>query len=499
MFSKPANIASGGGASFAGVRKTIAFRLTLWYAATFAASALLLIGISYFTLSRSLALRDNHLIRGKLNAYAIDWERGGASALRDEVAAERRTHNHEDTFIRLAGPLNETQIIEVPHQLRRFDWRALERRPVLPEQVWMELPAGDEGERVEIAVRHLPDGSLLQVGKSTDERDDVLEQVVRTFAIVIVPVMVMGLAGGVWLTRRALRPIRDLTNALRPIVETGSLKDRAPIRSEGNELDDLAALFNRALGRITLLIDGMRDSLDNVAHDLRTPMTRLRATAELALHSNGAPGKEPNDVNHPSDAASYREALSDCLEESAQVLTMLNTMMDVSEAEAGAMKLDLEPIRISEVMDEAVDIYQYAAEDKQIQLQVREPTGLTWVTDRNRLRQALANLLDNAVKYSSPGGRVYLEAHQEGDELSIAVSDTGMGISSEDLPRIWDRLYRGDKSRSQRGLGLGLSMVRAIVAAHRGRVTASSEVGRGSTFRLYLPKASATSQSARVS
>jgi len=107
--------------------------------------------------------------------------------------------------------------------------------------------------------------------------------------------------------------------------------------------------------------------------------------------------------------------------------------------------------------------------------------------------------LDNAVKYSSPGGRVYLEAHQEGDELAIAVTDTGMGISPEDLPRIWDRLYRGDKSRSQRGLGLGLSMVRAIVAAHRGRVTASSEVGRGSTFRLYLPRASVTSPSARAS
>src|SRR5271170_7979970 len=149
MFSKPAKVTSSGGIRLAGVRKTIAFRLTLWYAATFAASALLLIGISYFTLSRSLALRDKHLIRGKLNAYAIDWERGGADALRGEVAAELRTHNHEDTFIRLAGPVNETQIIEVPRELRRFDWRALERQSVLPDQVWMELPAGEEGERVE--------------------------------------------------------------------------------------------------------------------------------------------------------------------------------------------------------------------------------------------------------------------------------------------------------------------------------------------------------------
>src|SRR5271165_1020578 len=472
----------------AAVSKTIAFRLTLWYGATFSACALLLIGIAYLTLSRSLADRDHQMIRGKLNAYAIDWERGGAEALRGEVAAERKTHGHEDTFVRLAGPANDTQLIEMPRELRRFDWRALERQPVAPDQLWMGLPAGEEGERIEIGVRHLSDGSVLQVGKSTDERNDVLERVVRTFAIVIFPVMLLGLAGGVWLTRRALSPIRDLTNALRPIVETGSLKDRAPIRPEGNELDDLSALFNKALERITLLIDGMRNSLDNVAHDLRTPMTRLRATAELALHGGPAPGTEPND---PSACASYREALGDCLEESAQVITMLNTMMDVSEAESGAMKLELEPVDIFEVMEEAIDIYQYAAEEKRIQIQVRERAELIWPADRNRLRQALANLLDNAVKYSSAGDRVDLEAHREGHELVITVTDTGMGISPEDLPRIWDRLYRGDKSRSQRGLGLGLSMVRAIITAHHGRVTASSEVGRGSTFRIYLPRAAA--------
>ncbi len=491
MSSKPTNLTRGV-PRLDRVRKTIAFHLTLWYGAIFALCALLLIGIAYFTLSRSLAERDQHLVLGKLNAYAIDWERGGAEALRGEVAAEHRTHDHDNTFIRLAGPSNETQIIDVPSELSRFDWRALEQRPVPPDQRWLELPAGEEGERVEIAVLHLSDGSVLQVGKSTDERNDVLEGVVRTFAIVILPVMLLGLAGGVWLTRRALRPIRDLTNALRPIVETGSLKDRAPIRAQGNELDDLAALFNRALERITLLIDGMRNSLDNVAHDLRTPMTRLRATAELALHGSASPVQEASNVNDPF-AAACREALGDCLEESAQVLTMLNTMMDVSEAEAGAMKLDLEPTDISEVIEEAVDIYQYAAEDKHIELKVQAPGVLTWVTDRNRLRQALANLLDNAVKYSGPGGHVVLAAQQEAGELVITVTDTGMGIPPEDLPRIWDRLYRGDKSRSQRGLGLGLSMVRAIVSAHHGRVTASSEVGRGSTFCIYLPPATATS------
>ena len=206
MSSKPTKLTRQGMPRLARVRKTIAFRLTLWYGAMFGLCALLLIGIAYVTLSRSLAARDQHLVRGKLNAYAIDWERGGAEALRGEVAAEHRNHGHENTFIRLAGPSNETQIIDVPPQLRRFDWRALEQHPVAPDQRWLELPAGDEGERVEIAVRHLSDGSLLQVGKSTDERNDVLEGVVRTFAVVILPVMVLGLAGGVWLHASGLAP-----------------------------------------------------------------------------------------------------------------------------------------------------------------------------------------------------------------------------------------------------------------------------------------------------
>jgi signal transduction histidine kinase len=486
----PINATRGGIPGLARLRKTIAFRLTLWYGATFATCALLLVGLAYLTLSRSLALRDQQMITSKINAYAIDWERGGADALRGEVAAEGKTHSHEDTFIRLAGPANDTQLIAVPVELSRFDWRALEHNTAAPGQSWMELPAGDENERVEIAIRHLSDGSVLQVGKSTDDRNDVLEGVVRVFAIVTLPIMLLGLAGGVWLTRRALRPIRDLTNTLRPIVETGSLKDRTPIRPEGNELDDLAALFNRALERITLLLGGMRDSLDNVAHDLRTPMTRLRATAELALQTGETHGHRPSGKNDAPSDSLYREALGECLEESSQVLTMLNTMMDVSEAEAGAMKLDLEPVDIFGVMDEVVDVYHYAAEEKQIQLQVCGRRDLTWLSDRNRLRQALANLVDNAVKYSSAGGHVELGAYQEADELVITVADTGMGISPEDLPRIWERLYRGDQSRSQRGLGLGLSMVRAIVHAHRGRVMASSEVGRGSIFRLYLPSAS---------
>jgi len=170
-------------------------------------------------------------------------------------------------------------------------------------------------------------------------------------------------------------------------------------------------------------------------------------------------------------------------------VALLEGLMDISEAEAGAMRLNLEPVAVLPLLRSAVDLYADLAEEKGIKVEVACPEDLSVMADRSRLRQVLANLLDNALKYTPRGGRVALDARMEDGGVRIEVGDTGVGIPPEELPRVWDRLYRGDRSRAERGLGLGLSLVKAIVTAHKGEVAVTSSPGRGSCFSLRLPKA----------
>ncbi|MEC4684900.1 MAG: ATP-binding protein [Nitrospirota bacterium] len=453
--------------------KTIGFRLTLWYSALFILSSLILFVIVYFLISSSFKQEERYTIQSKLREFSAQYQRGGIEALKSEVGFE--AHSGNLFFVRMAGPQGHTLFVNIPALMGDgFDLRQIENSAPTDSGQWTHLPAkGDKGGVLDIASTRLPDGGILQVGMSRGEREEFLERFRETFAGIIIPVILLGFTGGVLFAFRALMPIRNIIKTVRSI-DKGRLDARVSVRHTGDELEELTILFNGMLQRIEVLINGMRSALDNVAHDLRTPMTRLRGTAEMALRSG-------------QDREVCREALSDCLEESDQILTMLNTLMDISEAETGVMRLRLEKINLSSLIEDVVDLYRYVAEERDIAIYIKTPGELFLTADHNRMRQVIANLLDNAVKYTPAGGRVEVEASRKGDHVIVRVEDTGIGISEEELPKIWGRLYRGEQSRSARGLGLGLSLVKAVVHAHKGYVEVYSEPDRGSGFIIYLP------------
>jgi signal transduction histidine kinase len=448
----------------------------LYFATGFILSSLFLFGFAYFLVSSSLEANDKTAIQLKLKEYADEYQKNAILGVKTKVESEASSGTLRLFMVRLASSGNDTIFLKPPAEGVNYDFKRLEEINDPEKSAWIHLKAPDEDDTLDIASLRLPDHSVLQIGKGPEDREDILNQFQNTFLIVLFGMVILSLAVGTFLARHALRPVRGLIGILGPIIDTGKIKARIPVRPNGDEFEELAIRFNQALEKIDSLVEGMRASLDNVAHDLRTPMTRLRGVAEMALQSE--PGTEI-----------YREALSDCLEESDQVLQMLNMLMDISEVEAGSVRLDLRQVKILDLMNHAHELYRCIAEDKSVEVTIECSEELCVFGDQNRLLQVMANLLDNAIKYTPAGGEVELGAKRQGNEIVIQVRDTGIGIAPEDMTRVWDRFYRGDKSRTQRGLGLGLSLVRAVVQAHKGKIEVFKEPGRGSRFVICLPGA----------
>ena len=450
--------------------KKLGVRLTAWYSGIFILSTLIFSIVSYlFVLS---SFKDNRAaIRATLTQYRQKVENGGIEAFDSLSRRHPAPKRSNSFFMRVVSPQNVTLFVSQPQLWEKFDVS----QPIAGlEGQWHCYTSKRDGDLLEVASARLDNGNLLQVGKSIQDREEILEHFRDTLLATVIPMVCIGLAGGAFLAFRALRPIRNLTIAARSIVDTGRFEARVPDNGARDELNDLVGLFNLMLEKIEILIQGMKDALDNVAHDLRTPVMRVQVLAEDALRPD-------------ADDPMRREALAECMEETKRLTVMLDTLMDISEAEAGTMKLKLEDVNLSALIDEVMELYNYAAEAKGVSVSVRADPALCLRADRLRLRQVIANLVDNAIKYTPEGGRVEVETVKKDDQAVLIIRDSGIGIPADEMKRIWERLYRGDKSRSQRGLGLGLSFVKAVVEAHRGSVNVKSAPEKGSVFSLHLP------------
>jgi len=455
------------------LRRALGLRLSMWYAAVFTISTIALVAVTYALLASSLAQRDHDIIRATLREYASRYELGGLAALSRAVELEERTGDQERLFVRVLGRGAEATFVRDPQAWGRYAVEDLGNG----DSALSETIGHDRRAVLEVASARLYDGTILQVGKTNEIRLALLRRFELIVGVVSILALTIGITGGLVLTRSTLRPIYELIDVVQNIITTGRTDTRVPVREpQGDAVYQLAAQFNAMLDRITALLSAMGESLDNVAHDLRTPIARLRAIASRALES-GNPGQQ-------------REALADCLEEAERILSMVNTLMNISEAEAGVLAMRREAVPLRALLGEVVELCEDVAETKRVSVALDTGPDVVVSGARDRLRQVFANLLDNAIKYTPDGGSVRISVTREDDMAVVAVADTGAGIAAGHLPRIWDRLYRGDTSRSERGLGLGLSLVKAYVGAHGGTVDARSEPGRGSTFTVKLPVSS---------
>jgi signal transduction histidine kinase len=457
------------------LRQSLALRLAIQYALVFALGAALLFGVLYWLLANAFDARERAALVQQTKDLVAAFERGGIPAL---SARANNSPNANSFFVRLIRPEGETVFQKLPP-----DWveTQIEQIPLgaFTLTVTREIPILRSPQNAlrdyTIATQRWSNDWQLQVGRLLDSRAVLLSPLRRAFAAAGAAALLLSVGVGTLLAWRATRPLRAVSDTTRRIIATGDLSARVPGPEGSGELAVLVRQLNTLLEKNATHVRVLRDTLDNLAHDLRTPLTRLRGTAELAMQ----------DAGDPMEA---RAALADCVNESDRVLHLLETLLDISAAEAGALKLNRDVIDVRTLTERAADLYREVAEEKKITIALEQPQPVELAADAIRLGQAINNLVDNALKYTPAGGNVVIATHPEARAVVIRVSDNGPGVPTAEKDAIFRRLYRGDASRSQRGLGLGLSLVKAIVEAHGGTVNVEDVPGGGAMFVIRIPR-----------
>jgi signal transduction histidine kinase len=456
-----------------GILKTQAFRIVLVYVLLFALSVAALLFFTYWNTRRTLDDQTDQIIEAEITGLQEEYQHFRLPGLVETVRA-RSLHQGQALYMLsdglhhvMAGNLEFwPQISDSTGQMVEFDYE----RPVDGKM---------EARRARGRVFSVPGGFLLLVAQDVHDRYLTTRMFTTTLPWTVALILVLGLVGGALMSRNMLQRL-DTINRTSGEIIAGDLTRRVPLTGSGDEFDALAENLNRMLDRIERLMRGLREVTDSVAHDLRTPLNRLRNRLEESvarLNAGGAPAQG-------NMAGEIERAIT----ETDQLIATFNALLLIAETDAGTTRAAMTELDLSSVAADVAELYEPLAEERQVTLRLIPAMGVAVEGNRSLIAQALANLVDNAIKYTPEGGRVTIRADANGDGVDLSVADTGPGIPAVDRMRVVERFVRLEASRSSPGTGLGLSLVAAVAHFHGAELVLEDNRPTGLKARLRFPK-----------
>jgi signal transduction histidine kinase len=428
--------------------QTSIFRIALLYLLLLGVTLAVLLSFIYWSTAGLIERQTDETVQAEIRGLAEQYRDEGLVRLMELIARRSGPEGSPENVYLLTGPGLQ------PLAGNLTGWP----RDAVAEDGWMEVSLGRQDDPTGTAhiIRgrafELAGGYLLFVGRDTVERGDFRSIVAGALAWSVLPALLLGLVGGALIARYSLSRVDAVRAASEDIVR-GDLSRRVPLTGSGDEFDRLAGTINDMLARIETLMGGMRLVTDSLAHDLRSPLTRARSAIEMALRQH-------------ADAETYRQALEQTAAELETILRTFEALINIAQAEAGLNRLTLMGLDLSALARDLLEVYQPIAEEAGLELSGEIAADIVIHGHRQLLGQALANLLDNAIKYSAPGGRITLELAASEKGATLAVTDNGPGIPEEQRERVLQRFVRLDDSRGTPGSGLGLSLVAAVAKLH---------------------------------
>ena len=459
------------------IRHTLAFRLTLWYAGIFMLSACVAFFFFYLLIASVMRQQTDQALSSEIRTFSSILSTQGPEAVKRQAFIQAQAAGEKKIFFRLlyiTGQVFSSSNMSYWRDIginKGAVNRLLDSRTPIFDTI--RIPDREHNVRVLYAV--IGPGMILQLGQSMENHTRIMDVFRKVFITTMVILFGLAVVVGWFMARRALVGVETVTRTARRISE-GSLENRVPVKKRADEIDQLALTFNQMLDRIETLVTGIKEMSDNIAHDLKSPITRIRGIAEVSLTADAS-------------LQEYESMAAGTIEECDRLLDMINTMLIISRTEAGVTQLDCQKLDITRLVRDACDIFQSPAEDKGLAMVCSLPEDISINGDMRLIQRMVANLLDNAIKYTPANGRIDVSVAAGEDRLvQIAIRDNGMGIGAKDREHIFERFYRCDPSRSQAGTGLGLSFARAVARAHGGEIKVDSTLGEGSKFTVRLPE-----------